>query len=68
VFDDWPGPDLERDVLPALAGRGQLSVHRHRGYWRSVDTEKDLEELSDRALREGLPGLPSPAWQQRASA
>jgi glucose-1-phosphate cytidylyltransferase len=68
VFDEWPGPDLERDVLPGLAARGQLSVHRHRGFWRSVDTEKDLEELSERAGREGLPGLTSHAWRQRASA
>jgi glucose-1-phosphate cytidylyltransferase len=68
IFDHWPGPDLERDVLPALAARGELSVHRHRGFWRSVDTEKDLEELADRAEREGLPGLPASAWRQRESA
>jgi glucose-1-phosphate cytidylyltransferase len=59
VFDDWPGPDLERDVLPALAAGTELSVHRHRGFWRSVDTQKDLEELSTLARQD------PPPWQRR---
>lgn len=46
VFDDWPGPDLERDVLPELAGRRRLSAHRHDGFWRSMDTQKDVAELA----------------------
>ena len=47
-----PGEDLEREVLPALAGQGRLSAYRHRGFWRSVDTQKDLVEL-DRLLQSG---------------
>lgn len=39
------GENLERDVLPALAQRGQLSVYRHSGFWRSMDTYKDQQEL-----------------------
>ncbi|MEX2459589.1 MAG: sugar phosphate nucleotidyltransferase [Actinomycetota bacterium] len=39
------GTSLERDVLPALATRGELHAYRHHGFWRSVDTFKDLEEL-----------------------
>ncbi len=39
------GPSLERDMLPALAERGELHAYRHEGFWRSVDTFKDLEEL-----------------------
>jgi glucose-1-phosphate cytidylyltransferase len=57
VFDEWPGPDLERDVLPTLAARGALSVHQHDGFWRSVDTQKDLEELTVLARDEPLPWL-----------
>jgi glucose-1-phosphate cytidylyltransferase len=38
--------DLERDVLPALADDGELYVHRHVGFWRSMDTYKDALELS----------------------
>ena len=40
------GEDFERDVLPALGGDGQLYAHRHRGFWRSMDTYKDSLELS----------------------
>jgi glucose-1-phosphate cytidylyltransferase len=81
VFDDWPGPDLERDVLPALAHRHQLTVHQHRGFWRSVDTQKDLEELTALARADELPWRSStPAeptitqaasvgdWRRRVSA
>lgn len=50
VFDDWGGDDLERDVLPRLAARGQLAAYRHEGFWKSMDTQKDQQEL-DRVLR-----------------
>lgn len=41
------GDNLERDVLPALAARGSLAVHQHRGFWRSMDTFKDQQELDE---------------------
>lgn len=37
--------DLEGDVLPHLAASGELTVYRHRGYFRQVDTVKDLMDL-----------------------
>jgi NDP-sugar pyrophosphorylase family protein len=40
-------PDLgdhEDTVFPLLAERGQLRAYRARGYWRSIDTVKDLTE------------------------
>ena len=40
-----PGDDLEREVLPAIAGSGELYVYRHRGFWKSMDTLKDQAEL-----------------------
>jgi glucose-1-phosphate cytidylyltransferase len=46
VFDRWSGDDLEREVLPALADAGELYVHQHFGFWRSMDTYKDALELS----------------------
>jgi glucose-1-phosphate cytidylyltransferase len=46
VFDDWSGHNLERDTLPQLASLGQLSMYQHRGFWRSMDTYKDQQELS----------------------
>jgi glucose-1-phosphate cytidylyltransferase len=51
AFEQWHGDDLEREVLPALVGAGELYVFRHRGFWRSMDTYKDALELS--ALCEG---------------
>ncbi len=45
VFERYSGDSLEADVLPRLAKDGQLVTYRHDGFWRSVDTFKDLEEL-----------------------
>ena len=45
ALDGLSGTSLERDMLPELAARGELSAYRHRGFWRSVDTFKDLEEI-----------------------
>ncbi len=45
ALEGWSGPSLERDALPALAERDDLHGYRHEGFWRSVDTFKDLEEL-----------------------
>ena len=42
----FEGPDLERDVLPALGGAGELFAYRHRGFWKSMDTYKDALELT----------------------
>jgi glucose-1-phosphate cytidylyltransferase len=46
ALESWDGDDLERDVLPALADAGELYVHQHAGFWRSMDTYKDALELS----------------------
>ncbi|HZQ49649.1 MAG TPA: sugar phosphate nucleotidyltransferase [Candidatus Dormibacteraeota bacterium] len=50
VFDreaiaDTPGENLERDILPRLAARRLLRIYRHPGFWRSMDTYKDHQEL-----------------------
>jgi glucose-1-phosphate cytidylyltransferase len=50
-----PGGDLEREVLPALARAGELHVHRHTGFWRSLDTLKDQLELDELATAAGRP-------------
>jgi glucose-1-phosphate cytidylyltransferase len=57
VFDRWPGPDLERDVLPALAARGRLRAYRHHGFWKSMDTQKDVAEMGRLAGEGGSPWL-----------
>jgi glucose-1-phosphate cytidylyltransferase len=36
---------LEREPLIRLARDGQLGIHRHRGYWACMDTQRDREQL-----------------------
>jgi len=38
--------DHEDAAFPLLAERGQLWAYRARGYWRSIDTSKDLTEAA----------------------
>jgi glucose-1-phosphate cytidylyltransferase len=62
VFDrealhSWGGPDLERDVLPALAAAGRLQAYRHPGFWKSMDTQKDVAEIGRLAIEGGSPWL-----------
>ena len=38
--------DHEDTAFPLLAERGQLWAYRARGYWRSIDTIKDLTEAT----------------------
>jgi len=45
VFDHWEGRNLESDVLPGLARKGSLYTYRHEGFWKSMDTSKDQQEL-----------------------
>lgn len=46
ALEHFVGPDLERDVLPALADAGTLFAYRHSGFWKSMDTYKDAQELT----------------------
>ena len=34
--------DLEQELLPLLAAQGELMLFRHRGFWRSMDTYKEV--------------------------
>ena len=38
---------LEQEPLERLAADRQLAVYRHHGYWRCVDTARDLTTLND---------------------
>ena len=42
---DWVGANLESGVLPALASRGKLYTYLHNGFWKSMDTSKDQQEM-----------------------
>jgi glucose-1-phosphate cytidylyltransferase len=45
VFSSWYGQNLESEVLPNFAARGDLYVYQHQGFWKSMDTAKDQQEM-----------------------
>jgi glucose-1-phosphate cytidylyltransferase len=47
VFEHWGGENLERDVLPQLTGRGELYMYRHQGFFKSMDSFKEQQELEE---------------------
>jgi len=59
VLDRSVTGSLERDILPNLGSRGELFVYRHAGFWKSMDTQKDIQELDQLATREVPPWLPN---------
>lgn len=60
VFDRWTGPSLERDVLPRLAAEGLAYAYRHEGYFKSLESTKDHQEL------ESLVRAGRTPWRERA--
>jgi glucose-1-phosphate cytidylyltransferase len=55
AFSSWRGHNLERDVLPHLAEEGQLGAYKHTGFWKSMDTSKDQQELEQLCTEGALP-------------
>ena len=45
AFEFWEGQNLETHVLPALALKGLLYTYLHEGFWKSMDTSKDQQEM-----------------------
>ena len=45
VFVRHRGQNLESDILPEVAKLNQLFAYRHTGFWKSMDTSKDQQEL-----------------------
>jgi len=46
IFDFLrPGLDLEKDVLPLLAKKGEIAAYKHDGFWNAMNTHKDSQEL-----------------------
>lgn len=52
--------DLESDVLPELAGSGELMMYPHEGFWASMDTFKEAQTLNE--LWESPQGAPWKTW------
>jgi len=66
IFDHInPGEDLVVEPFQRLIEKRQLVAYRHDGFWRAMDTIKEMQELE--ALHEaGNP--PWALWQRRDSA
>jgi glucose-1-phosphate cytidylyltransferase len=58
VFDHWTGHNLENQVLPALAQKNELYAYHHGGFWKSMDTSKDQQDL------ESLVAGGNPPWSR----
>lgn len=54
AFDSWKGHNLEKEVLPELAHRGFLYNYKHDGFWKSMDTSKDQQDL-EALFQDGIP-------------
>lgn len=57
--DDAPLQSFEEGALTRLAKAHRLNAYRHTGYWRCMDTRRDLEQIEEDVRRVGgrLPWL-----------
>ncbi len=46
IFDYLKSGETEHPALRELARIKQLSLYKHTGYWRAIDTHKELDELN----------------------
>lgn len=51
------GTNLEKDVYPVLARLGKLAGYPYEGFWKCVDTKRDLLELEQIYQEEGAKWL-----------
>lgn len=64
--EHWIGNNLESSVLPRLAGMRELYTYLHSGFWKSMDTSKDQQEM-ERLIENGsAPWVYSHAAQELA--
>lgn len=47
--------NVEKETFPRLASGGLLKAHEHTGFWSTVNTMKELEEVG-KQLRDGAAG------------
>jgi len=46
---------LEKEPLEKLAGEGKIAAYKHTGFWKSMDTLKDKNELTNMWLNGSAP-------------
>jgi len=52
-----PGWELEKEVLEHLASEKQIAAFRHNGFWKSMNTLKDVIELNEIYNKGGMKWL-----------
>ncbi len=57
AFDHWKGKNLETEVLPNLASRKALFTFNHEGFWKSMDSSKDQQEMENLYNGGGAPWM-----------
>lgn len=57
IFDHWRGENLEREVFPNLLPGRHLATYRHDGFFKSMDTYKDQQEIEAMFAEGRLPWL-----------
>jgi glucose-1-phosphate cytidylyltransferase len=62
IFEHWHGENLEREVFPNLLPGRHLAVYRHQGFFKSLDTYKDQQEIEVMFAEGNLP------WVRKAVA
>jgi glucose-1-phosphate cytidylyltransferase len=59
-FPLWEGRNLEAEILPQLVKLGKVYTHCHEGFWKSMDTSKDQQEM------EAIYRAGNPPWMREA--
>jgi glucose-1-phosphate cytidylyltransferase len=57
IFEHWRGENLEREVFPNLLAGRHLGVYQHNGFFKSLDTYKDQQEIEAMFAEGNLPWL-----------
>jgi glucose-1-phosphate cytidylyltransferase len=67
ALDLWEGENLEVQVLPNLARLNVLYAYLHEGFWKSMDTSKDQQEMEEIHSSGNPPWMEIPCLMQPAN-
>ncbi len=59
VFDHWEGTNLEKHVLPGLVNHKLIYAYGHDGFFKSMDTYKDQQEIEQMYQLGKTPWMPN---------
>jgi glucose-1-phosphate cytidylyltransferase len=68
AFDVWDGQNLETQVLPNIARQDLLYSYFHDGFWKSMDTSKDQQEMERLCEGSSAPWMKDPRETAMATA